>query len=66
MKKLIFKNGIHKIIFPVMLPIGDWKFNEIALKSIEKIQSNYYPRKNVTWDFTCRHSSMFAEVTVDN
>ena len=62
MKKIIFKKGIHTIRFIQYKPLGDFMFEDFAQKSIEKIKSQYEPRKNVQWSFECSKPSMFCYV----
>jgi hypothetical protein len=62
-KKLIFKKGTDKIVFPCFRPIGSFDFDKEAEKQIGNIQRMYKPRKDVHWEFSMSSDIDSSEVT---
>lgn len=60
-KRLVFKKGIRKIIFPFLLTdFSPWQ-QQIAVE-MEKVRSSLLPRKNIEWGY--RIENGIAEITI--
>lgn len=60
-KKLIFKKGIRRIVFPILLHEFDSWQNQI-LDEMNKIKGKFLPRKRVEWGFKIENG--YAEIYV--
>lgn len=65
LKRLIFKKGVNRIVFPAFLPSGKFDFRQEAEKQINKIRSRYIPRKHIGWNYIANFQSGLAEVIIE-
>ena len=63
-KKLVFRKGIHTIIFPIYAPVGLIDFDKHARSEIQKIANSYEKRKGLTWEYQATYPRRFADVKV--